>query len=163
MTLYYLNVTLHLLAAFVWLGGLFFLVVAAPVLRRVEPPALRAALFQRLGRQLRAVGWIAIALLVATGVANLHFRGVLRSDVLLDGEFWAGRYGRALAWKLMAVAAIVAVSAVHDFVVGPAAGRLQPASPEAARSRRLAAWLGRLSAVIGILLIYAAVRLARGG
>ncbi|MBI4537890.1 MAG: CopD family protein [Gemmatimonadetes bacterium] len=163
MTLFYLNVTVHLLAAFVWLGGLFFLVVAAPVLRSVDPPELRSELFQRLGRQMRTVGWVAIAVLFITGIVNLQFRGVLRWEVLGSAGFWAGGYGRTLAWKLAAVAMILAVSAVHDFAVGPAAGRLPPASPAAQRLRRQATWLGRLSGLIGILLIYVAVRLARGG
>lgn len=47
--LYFLCVTLHVLAAFLWLGGIFFLAaVGAPVLRMVEPPSLRAELFHRL-------------------------------------------------------------------------------------------------------------------
>jgi len=41
--MYYLNVTIHVLAAMVWLGGmLFFAAVGAPVLRKVESPQLRA-------------------------------------------------------------------------------------------------------------------------
>ena len=40
--LYYASVSVHVLAAMLWLGGMFSLaVVGAPVLRRVEPPALR--------------------------------------------------------------------------------------------------------------------------
>ena len=40
--LYWLSVTVHVLAAMLWLGGTFFLAaVGAPVLRKVEPPALR--------------------------------------------------------------------------------------------------------------------------
>ena len=47
---YYVVVTIHVLAALLWLGGMFFLgVVGAPVLRRIEPPALRRRLFQELG------------------------------------------------------------------------------------------------------------------
>ena len=76
---YYLNVVLHVLAALFWLGGMFFLgVVGAPVLRRVEPPALRQQLFHQLGARFRTAGWIAIGVLVVTGAANLHFRGLLR-------------------------------------------------------------------------------------
>src|SRR5678815_1418459 len=45
-SLYFLNVTVHLLAAFVWLGGMLFLgLVGAPVLRGVAPAALRQQLF----------------------------------------------------------------------------------------------------------------------
>ena len=58
MSLYFINVTIHVFAALLWLGGMFFLAaVGAPVLRRVEPPALRAELFRfMLALLLLAVG-----------------------------------------------------------------------------------------------------------
>lgn len=164
MTLYWINVTLHVLAAFVWLGGTLFLgIVGAPVLRRVEPPELRAELFRRLGERFRTVGWAAVAILLATGVANLHFRGLLARDVLFDPAFWGTAYGRTLKWKLVAVGAILVVSAYHDLVVGPGASRLGSGTPEARHARRQAAWLGRLAVMIGIVIVVLAVRLARGG
>jgi uncharacterized membrane protein len=162
--LYYLSVTVHVLAALLWLGGMFFLAaVGAPVLRRVEPPALRAELFRLLGEQFRRVGWVAIAVLLVTGVANLHFRGLLTREVWTSAAFWGSGLGRALAWKLAAVTAMVAVSAVHDFVTGPAASRLEAGSPAALRARRRASLLARLNALLGLVLVIAAVRLARGG
>jgi copper resistance protein D len=162
--LYYLNVTVHVLAALLWLGGMFFFAaVGAPVLRRVEPPELRAELFRRLGEQFRGVGWGAIAVLLVTGVINLHFRNLLRADALLEAGLWTTPYGQALAWKLGAVTVMVAVSAHHDFVLGPAASRLRPGTPEALRARRRASWLGRVNALVGVVLVVAAVRLARGG
>jgi uncharacterized membrane protein len=161
--LYFANVTVHVLAALLWLGGMFFLgVVGAPVLRKVEPPALRAELFRLLGERFRVVGWGAIAVLVLTGLLNLHYRGLLGS-ALLETPFWASAYGRALAWKLSAVAAMIAVSALHDFVLGPAAGRARPGSPEAVSLRVGAAWLARVNALFGVIVVIAAVRLARGG
>jgi putative copper resistance protein D len=163
-SLYLASVTLHLLAAIVWLGGLFFFALAgAPALRRVEPPALRAQLFRDLGRRFRIVGWAAIAVLVVTGIGNLALRGFLRWEILGDPAFWRGAYGRPLAWKLASVAAILVVSALHDFVLGPRASRAEPGSPEAIRLRGQAAWLGRLNAVIALVLVAAAVRLARPG
>jgi uncharacterized membrane protein len=164
MSLYYLNVTLHVFAAIFWLGGMFFLAaVGAPVLRRIEPPELRARLFGQLGRQFRGVGWGAIAVLLVTGTLNLHLRGLLDAKVLGSPELWSSRYGHALAWKLGAVAAMLTVSALHDFVFGPAASRLGPGSPEALRMRRRAALLARVNALIGVVVVIAAVRLARGG
>ena len=163
-SLYLLNVTLHLLAALVWLGGMFFIaLVGAPVLRRLEPAALRARVFGELGAAFRRVGWIAIAVLLATGALNLRFAGVLRGGALGSAAFWGSPYGRALAWKLAAVAAMLALSAAHDFVLGPRAGRLQPGSPAALRARARAAWLARINALVGLGLVFAAVRLARGG
>ncbi|HEX6134672.1 MAG TPA: DUF4149 domain-containing protein [Longimicrobiales bacterium] len=162
--MYFLNVTVHVFAALLWLGGMFFLaVVGAPVLRRVEPPELRAQLFRRLGEQFRVVGWIAIAILLITGTLNLHFRGMLSLAVLGSGPFWGTPYGRALAWKLGAVTAMLIVQAVHDFAVGPAASRLAAGTPEMLAVRRRAALLARLSALFGIIVVIAAVRLARGG
>ena len=164
MSLYYLNVTVHVLAALLWLGGMFFLaVVGAPVLRAVEPPELRSELFRRLGEQFRRVGWIAIGVLLITGVLNLHFRGILSRDTLGEAAFWVTPYGHALGWKLGAVTVMLVVQAVHDFHLGPAASRLQPGSAEMLRMRRRAALLARASAVLGIVVVIAAVRLARGG
>jgi len=48
-TLYFASVTVHVLAAMVWLGSMSFLaVVGAPVLQLVEPPELRQHLFNAL-------------------------------------------------------------------------------------------------------------------
>ncbi|OGU29667.1 MAG: hypothetical protein A3K13_03135 [Gemmatimonadetes bacterium RIFCSPLOWO2_12_FULL_68_9] len=163
-TAYYISVTLHLLAALLWLGGTFFLAaVGAPVLRKVEPPELRAELFRKIGVQFRMVGWVSIIVLVITGFANLHYRGLLRGSVLGDPLFWSSRYGQALTWKLGSVLVILVLGAIHDFVIGPRASRYAAGSPEALRYRRAAAWMARVGAVVGIVLVVAAVRLARGG
>lgn len=164
MTLYYLNVTVHVLAALLWLGGmLFFAAVAAPVLRRLDPPDLRARLFQKLGEGFRLAGWVAIAVLLLTGVLNLHFRGWLSVAIAGDPIFWESRAGRAFMIKLACVLGMLAISAVHDFVFGPRASRAAPGSPEALALRKRAAMLARLNALIGVVLVYASVRLARGG
>ena len=162
MSAYIVNVTIHVFAALFWLGGMFFLAaVGAPVLRKVEPAELRAALFRQLGEQFRVVGWIAITILLITGVLNLHLRGVL--PLVLDGEFWSTRYGVTLAWKTGAVAGMLVIQAIHDFIVGPASVHATPGSAAALELRRRAALLARLSAVFGIIIVIAAVRLARGG
>ena len=160
--MYFLNVTIHVFAALFWLGGMFFFaLIGAPVLRRVEPPELRSALFRQLGERFRTAGWFAIAVLLITGTLNLHFRGMLA--LLGSGEFWATPYGRTLMWKVGAVAAMLIVQGYHDFIAGPAASRLPADSPELQRSRRRAALLARLSGAFGIIVVIAAVRLARGG
>lgn len=162
--LYYANVTAHVLAALVWLGGMFFLgLVGAPVFRAIESPTLRQQLFQTLGLRFRTVGWVSITLLLVTGVLNLHFRGLLHwGGVLGSASFWNSGMGRVLAVKLVAVTIMVVVSAVHDFVIGPAAGRLEAGTPAALALRRRAASLARVNAMVGVILVMAAVRLARG-
>lgn len=162
--IYQLNVTLHLLAAMFWLGGMFFFaLIGAPVLRSLPQPGLRAELFRRMGERFRTSGWIAIGVLLATGTLNLWFRGMLSWSVLGRAGFWTTSFGRSLGWKLAAVAAMLVVSLLHDFVTGPAASRLPRGSPAADAARRRAAWLARLNAGLGIVVVIAAVRLARGG
>jgi putative copper resistance protein D len=164
MPFYYAIVTVHVLAALLWLGGMFFLaVVGAPVLRSIDSPALRQELFRRLGAQFRTVGWASIAVLVTTGALSLQARGFLRLEVLTSADFWSTTWGRRLAWKLALVAIMLSIQAVHDFVHGPGASRLEPGSPEALRMRRWASWMARLNALLGVVVVHVAVRLARGG
>lgn len=159
---YFSSVTLHVLAALLWLGGMFFLaVVGAPLLRGVEPPQLRQRLFQQLGMRFRTVGWIAIAILLVTGTLNLHFRGWL--PLMGRADFWRTAVGHTLALKLLAVTTMVTVSAIHDFIDGPRAGRAAPGSPRALRMRRRASIMARVNAIVGLVVVIAAVRLARGG
>jgi uncharacterized membrane protein len=162
---YYANVTVHVLAAMVWLGGMFFLgVVGAPLLRGIEPPELRQKLFTAIGERFRVVGWLAIGVLVVTGVVNLHYRGWLHwQGVLGSADFWRTGTGRALGAKLAAVTIMVVVGAVHDFIQGPRAARAEPGSARALELRRSAALLARVNALLGVLLVVAAVRLSRGG
>jgi len=164
MSLYHLNVSIHLLAALLWLGGMFFLaVVGAPVLRAVEPPQLRAELFRQLGQRFRTVGWMAIGVLVLTGVGNLYFRGLLRWDLWSSSAFWGSGYGQALLWKLVAVTLMIIISGLHDFLIGPAASKPGLSSARTLSLRRRASWMARGNALIGVVLVLAAVRLARGG
>jgi putative copper export protein len=76
--------------------------------------------------------------------------------------FWRTTFGTALAAKLACVVTMIVISAVHDFALGPAAGRAAPGSPEAVALRRRAALLARVNALVGLLLVIVAVRLARG-
>ncbi len=99
----------------------------------------------------RALGWWAIGVLLLTGLLNPRLRG------------WWIDTGHALAWKLGLVAFMLVVSAVHDFVIGPRAGRAAPGSPEAMTLRRRAAWAARINALAAVGLVVAAVQLARGG
>lgn len=162
--LYVATVILHLLAAFTWLGGIAFLMlVIVPWLRRGDR-ARAAALVQETGERFRLVGWACFLTLAATGTMLLRFRGVEWAN--LTDVTWLGLpFGRAVAWKLGLFTAILTVSAVHDFRVGPRATRAvakDPASPEAERLRRRASALGRLNAVLGLAIVVVAVVLVRG-
>lgn len=159
-----LNLTLHVLAAVYWLGGMLFLAaVEAPALRRLPDAELRRHLFEDAGRRFRRSGWVAIVVLLVTGVLNLHFRGALSDALHGDPVLWGSRWGHALGWKLGIVGTMLTIAILHDFVYGPRASRKSTDSSRGANgSVRAARSLARVNAILGILIIYFAVRLVRG-
>jgi uncharacterized membrane protein len=163
-TLYLASVWLHIIAAMAWVGGMLFLVlVLVPLLRT---PAMRpkaAELFHAIGTRFRLIGWVALGTLVVTGVFNVTFRGY-RLGQLFDGEAFAGPWGHTLALKLSFVGAIVVLSGLHDFWLGPKAVRMarDDAPPEAReRFRRIASMMGRATMLLALAVIALAVTLVR--
>lgn len=160
--MYLTLVTLHILAAIVWLGGvLFFALVGAPVLRRVEPAALRSELFEGLGMRFRVVGWGAVLTLLVTGTWLLQLRGWLAPAVLSQRAFWRSTIGVALAWKLGLVAIMLVLSLAHDIAFSPARARALAERPDGAKVRRRVMMLARIGALAGLGAVVAAVRLVR--
>jgi copper resistance protein D len=162
--LYIASVFLHIVAAIVWIGGMFFLIlVVVPWLRRGNRAAA-GTMLRDTGIRFRAVGWWCFGVLFATGTFNLWLRRVSVAD-LTSVEWLQTPFGRAVALKLALFAVVLAVSLVHDFVVGPRATRAMQADPggaEALRLRRAASWLGRLNALFALGLVFLGVVLVRG-
>jgi len=164
-TLYLVSVFFHVVAAMTWIGGMLFLVlVMVPLLRKPEMRARAAELFHLFGVRFRVVGWVALATLVVTGITNLLGRGIPVLQ-LVTGQVFAGAWGRTLAWKLAFVAAVLAMSVVHDFWLGPMATRLaRQGAPAETRehARRWASRLGRATLLCALAIVALAVSLVRG-
>jgi uncharacterized membrane protein len=128
----------HLVAALTWVGGMVFVAaVLVPVTRRLDDPALRRRLMHEAGVRFRAVGWVAIGVLVATGLVNIW----LRPELLTLTRFWV---------KAALVGLAIVLSGLHDFVLGPRAGR-----PDAPTSIRPAAsWIARLNVLLVLAVVY---------
>lgn len=162
MTAYVASVYLHILGAATWVGGIIFLVlVVVPSLRRLDraaaAPMLRATVFR-----FRAVGWGAFAVLIVTGLYNLHARGIGWSE-LTDPDFRATSSGKALLVKLASFAVVLALQAWHDFSIGPRAlTAIETGAPEAPRLRKLTGWIGRINGVITLVIMLCAVIVVRG-
>lgn len=163
-TLYLISVWLHIVAAIVWIGGMTFLaMVLAPYARCLEQRHSAIALIRWTGMRFRTVGWACIGLLLLTGLFNLSYRGHGWADLFSD--FWKSPFGHTLAAKLLIVGVILLLSVYHDFVLGPHAGRVgmsHPDAPETRRSRRLAAWIGRINLLLALAVVALAVTLVRG-
>jgi uncharacterized membrane protein len=164
-TLYLVSVGLHIVAACAWLGGMLLLVlVVVPALRAPALAPHAAAAIRIVGERYRTVGWVTLLVLVVTGVTNAAFRAGSLPE-LAAATWWTTPFGRFLAMKLSLVALVLVLSAVHDFFVGPRAGRLMVETPDAPRTRAwrsAARMLGRVNLVLALLIVALAVRLVRG-
>ena len=123
---------------------LFIALVLVPVTRRIPDPTLRVKLVQDTGRRFRTVGWIAVAVLVVTGLLTLWIHPWLLSSPRLQ-------------WKLGLVALALILSAIHDFVLGPKAGA--PGADSAARVR--ASWLARVNVLVVLVIVALGLSLFR--
>ena len=136
---------LHVVAAIAWIGGMLFLgLVLVPITRRLEDRALRVRLVQAVGERFRVVGWIALGVLVVTGVANVW----LNPAVLDRPRFF---------WKLGLVLLALALSAIHDFDLGPRAGAAG-ADPSL---RKQASWLARVNTLVVLVIVLLGLSLVR--
>ena len=152
-------VWLHLLAAVVWIGGMVFLsLVLVPILKQEPFASLRGALIRAAALRFRFVVWVAISVLLMTGPLLALNRGL----PLADPAAWPS----VLAVKMTLVAFLLALTVAHDFWLGPRLSLILK-KPDASRSdyeRRLvawASWLPRLSLLIALAVLAAAVVLAR--
>ncbi len=120
MSLYRVCLVLHLAAAFLWLGHMFFWsVFAGPVLKKIGPPETGARL-RALSLRMGGLGWPALTVLVATGIVMLGVRGI-GVEALVSGQLLATRFGRALSLKLALVLAMIAYQAVFGHRSAPRA------------------------------------------
>jgi uncharacterized membrane protein len=102
MTLYRLAITLHLLAAMVWLGHMFvWSALIGPALKRVTPTETAEMLRER-SLYLGGLGWPALAILIPTGLYQLSARGIGLGD-LITLSFLSLPEGGAIGVKLLLV------------------------------------------------------------
>ncbi|MFN3929276.1 MAG: DUF4149 domain-containing protein [Thermoflexus sp.] len=164
-TLYFISVGLHLAAAIFWIGGMLFLALAVvPVLRQPLFRPISPAFLEAVGLRFRTLGWIAMGVLILTGLINLIARGVTLA-LLFDPAFWSGPFGRALAGKLVAVSLAIILNALHDFWVGPRATQARQQGregSEAERWRAWASWLARLTLLASLAAMVFAMFMVRG-
>jgi len=142
-------VTIHVLAAAVWVGGTTALVfVGVPVVARLEGEA-RARSMRALGRRWRPLGYGALLVLGVTGVP-------------LAAADWDSGIGFrwTLLAKVCAAMALVALSALHDFVLGPRlAAEVRAGRPPVTRPLLVA--VGRAAFLFTIVVPVLGVALSR--
>jgi len=150
---------IHMLAAVVWLGGMVFLsVVLVPIFTRGTFGADRRILFQALARRFRVIVWVMIGILVLSGPLLVSSR----TGTLEEPQAWRS----VLHLKLWVAAGLVLLTAVHDFWLGPLGGRLRREAAEIPSPAdlllvRVSVVASRLGLVLGLMVLFLAVALAR--
>ena len=156
---WFVAVSLHVLAAVVWIGGMIFLSsVLAPLMRRDNAITEHVSLFRSAARRFRIIVWLSIVILLTTGPVLLHGRNLLL-NVPSD---WPA----VVRIKLGLVCLLLLLTLGHDLYLGPRGNHLR-AIPETARTTwdnllvHMCRWVPRVALIVGILVLLAAVVLAR--
>jgi uncharacterized membrane protein len=157
--LWILAISLHILAAVAWIGGMVFLsLVLAPLVRSRNSTSEIVALFRSAALRFRLVVWGSMAVLLATGPLLLSQRQI----VFTNPATWP----EILVVKLGLVACLLMSTFLHDLFLGPKISQIA-AIPESTRTGweqtlvKTARWLPRLSLLIAVAVIIVAVMLAR--
>lgn len=163
--MYHLSVFVHILSAIFWIGGMLFTAtVLVPASRHKLLITKKGAFFTLIGKKFSRISWALFIVLIITGITNLLARGYTLSS-LMTAAFWNSYLGSMLFIKLHFFAAVLIISGIHDFYAGPKAAQLmdeQPDSIQTNRMRKLSSWLGRINLLLGLGILYYAMRLLRG-
>lgn len=163
----FLVLTIHVLAAIIWLGGMLFIsLVLVPSLRKLDPPTKRTEILSVTAKRFSLVSWLAILVLLVTGVINAVNHGIT-IDLISSGRLFSSHFGIILTLKVFLVLIMILISAVHDFILGPKLIRLtelqrpdQDSAKLIAKKRKFVSWLARINAFIGIIVVACAVMLS---
>ena len=150
MTTSLVSVWLHLLGVVAWIGGLMYQAhVLGPAARRDG-----AAPVVGLLRRARRVTWVAIALVVVTGLYNVTLLGpfdrVMQSGAAL-----------LLALKFMLVLVAVAIAGQRDFAQLPRLTRAVTAGEDPRPVLSAIAWMDRSVLLLAVVIIYLGLAVSR--
>lgn len=152
------NPWLHIMAATIWVGPQFFLFIAAvPAVRTIEDAKQRAAVMRVMTRRFGYLAWGALAVLVATGIANLYEED-LDVDDLFDRNF-----GIIFQVKMTLLIVTVALTALHSFVIGPRLSAMQESvsdESQIASMRRLSMVISGINLLVAVAIIFCGALLA---
>ena len=155
-TLWYISVTLHVLAAILLVGGQAFMILAMmPALREPEHKAVARSLLLSAGRRFRKVSVGCLHLLLLTGLFNLWFRTGFNMK--------AGATHIGLT-KLVLWSIALGISIYHDKVIGKRATdawEKDPTGAETLALRRKSMVIGRIGFSLAVVMVLLGIWIVR--
>jgi uncharacterized membrane protein len=154
---------IHITSAAIWVGGSLFIgVVFAPILKKMSMPVEeRIQLMVQVGRRFNKLALPALFILIATGMYQAHLV-LQKSDILYETS-----YGHVLIVKIILVAALVILYAVHVRIIrkdveDKIIAKEMP-QEELQKLRKKIIILGEVTVVLSIIILFLASVLNAGG
>jgi len=158
---YQLAMVVHIYAAIVLVGSMFFnAFILGPALRRI-PPAQAATVGDKIGAGLRIAGPASLVLLVVTGLMRLHHMRLLGK--FSGWSFMSTRYGSRiwlmfLAWFVLAVTGTLSLAWYEKVLAKklPYTAGLRDLEDRRAAQQKISDWQERMNYVnlaIGIVAV----------
>ncbi|MDD3744770.1 MAG: hypothetical protein PHX54_14200 [Lentimicrobiaceae bacterium] len=157
--LYVISTFIHIIAACIWLGGMFFLILA--FIPGIKNHPEKTDLIANVSLKFRPAGSVVLALLLITGIYQLEVRGVQWSWAYFTGSF----FGKAAGLKILVFIGIVLISIFHDYYLGNLAIKAWKLNPEHEATRKLrniSRMMGRIGFLLAVLAALLGVLLVRG-
>ena len=154
---------IHITSAAIWVGGSLFIgVVFAPILKKMSMPVEeRIQLMVQVGRRFNKLALPALFILIATGMYQAHLV-LQKSDILYNTS-----YGHILIIKIILVAALVILYAVHVRIIRKDVEdkiiAKEMSQEQLQKLRKKIIILGEVTVVLSIIILFLASVLNAGG
>ena len=154
---------IHITSAAIWVGGSLFIgVVFAPILKKMSMPVEeRIQLMVQVGRRFNKLALPALFILIATGMYQAHLV-LQKSDILYETS-----YGHVLIIKLILVAALLVLYAVHVRIIRKDVEdkiiAKQMPQEQLQKLRKKIIILGEVTVVLSVIILFLASVLNAGG
>ena len=154
---------IHITSAAIWVGGSLFIgVVFAPILKKMSMPVEeRIQLMVQVGRRFNKLALPALFILIATGMYQAHLV-LQKSDILYETS-----YGHVLIIKIILVAALLAIYAIHVRIIrkdveDKIIAKEMP-QEQLQKLRKKIIILGEVTVVLSVIILFLASVLDAGG
>jgi uncharacterized membrane protein len=109
---------IHIIAITIWVGPQFMMFFAAiPAIRTIEERQVRARVMRTIVTRYGWLAWAAMLVIILSGISNIF--QVQDIDPTVDIGSSDIRWFHWFSGKMVLVAAMIVLTAVHTFIIGP--------------------------------------------